>query len=349
MVKKNKITLAVLSVLFYVCAITLLVIGGTKDLQIDINIFNPQSQLAISMEAFGQFVYWAMWGPLFSVLFLTAHTFNECLEMLGRVFPFIKPIKNTDAKAFKVIDKLVLIVWKVAFFVLGDIGWKKLIENVLKQFVDLSQVSYFAICAVVTAISILAFSRIDKKTLNKLEGLALAGLVIGICYKVVENCKSITNRPRFREMVAWSNGVTQIDDGETISYGELDGLKSNLNSKMVDATNFNDYTPWFKKGPDVDIYDHQNSFPSGHTTYSCTLFLSSLFCMAFDKLKKLAPIAFVLSTVYVAVMGYSRIVAGAHFLTDVVGGAIIGYTVFLIVCGIYSLFNKKSILPTREL
>jgi membrane-associated phospholipid phosphatase len=55
-----------------------------------------------------------------------------------------------------------------------------------------------------------------------------------------------------------------------------------------------------------------------------------------------------ISFVYVALMGYSRMIAGAHYLTDVVGGAIIGYTLFLIVYKIYNTFCNKSILPTRK-
>lgn len=349
MTKKNRKILILLSAVFYVVATVLMIIGSKNDLQIDMSLFNPQNKFAIYMEAFGQFVYWGMWGPLFAVLFLTAHDFNECLGVLSKLIPIIKPIKNTDSKAFKIINKLVLIVWKVAFFVLGDIGWKKLIENIFKRFVDIPQIAYFIICAVVMAVSVIIFSRIDKKVLNKLEGLALAGIVIGICYKIAENCKEITGRIRFREMVAWSNGITQQDDGVTISQGELNNLTTRLNKSMAENTNFGAFTQWFKKGANVDFYDHPNSFPSGHTTYSCTVFLSVLFCTAFEKLKKIAPFAFILSVVYVAVMAYSRMIAGAHYLTDVAAGAIIGYTVFILVYGLYTLFNKKSILPTRDL
>lgn len=349
MTKKSKSTVIILSVVFYIFAAALMIIGTKNDLKIDMSLFNPENKFAISMEAFGQFVYWAMWGPLFSVLFVTAHGLNDCLDILGRILPFIKPVKNTDSKVFTVLDKLVLIVWRVAFFALADIGWKKLIENVLKQFVDLSQVVYFIICAVVSVISIFIFSRVDKKALNKLESLALAGIVLGICYKVVENCKGITHRIRFREMVAWSNGITEEKDGAILSCGKISHLKSQLNSSMVDNTDFSAFTQWFKKGDDMGIYSHPDSFPSGHTTYSCTIFLSVLLCRAFDKLKSIAPIAFIVSFLYVILMGYSRMLAGAHYLTDVAGGAIVGYTLFLLVCGLYTLFNKKSILPTREI
>jgi membrane-associated phospholipid phosphatase len=325
-----------------------MILGSVEqnDLLIDSKLFNPTSEFAITFEAFGQFVYWGMWGSLFTILFLTAHGLNECIEVLGRIFKFIKPISKTDSKAFKFFDTAVKIIWKVAFFALAVIGWKKLIENLLKRFVDFNQLTYFIICAVFAVVAIIICSRIDKKTLYKLESLALAGVLLGIFYKVVENLKGITERVRFREMVAWSNNFVD-DDG--LSFGKLDGLSTRLNSNMVDKTDFSAFTPWFKKGDDMGIYSHADSFPSGHTTYSCTLFLSVLYFKAFDNLKKLVPFAFAISTVYVALMAYSRLVAGAHYLTDVAGAAIIGYTLFIIVTAIYNKFNEKGILPTKEL
>jgi membrane-associated phospholipid phosphatase len=345
MTKSNKKSFIIFSIVFYIIAIALMIIGSIKDLQIDMALFNPQSNFAITFETFGQFVYWGMWGPLFTVLFLTAHGLNECLDVIGKILPFVKPISNTDSKAYKVFDKIVKIVWQVVFFVLGVIGWKKLIENVLKKFFDIPALAYFGICIVVTIIGILVFSKINKRTLYKLEGLALAGVLLGIFYKIIENTKGITNRVRFREMVAATNGFYN-EDG--LSQGKLDGLSSRLTSDMANGTDFGAFTPWFKKGDDMGIYSHADSFPSGHTTYSCTLLLSSLFCNAFEKLKKIAPLMLLISFVYIALMGYSRMIAGAHYLTDVTGGAIIGYTLFLIVKAIYDKFYDKAILPTRK-
>lgn len=340
---KNK-TLLIFSLFFYIAGIALMIVGSMYDLQIDKAVFNPQSKFSIGFEAFGQFVYWGMWGPLFTVLFLTRHDLNKCLDIIGRVFPFIKPVSNTDAKAYKVFNFIVKAIWTLGFFVLAVVGWKKLIENILKLYLDISQPVYFLICAVVAAVFILIFSKIDKKTLNKLESLALFGLLLGICYKLVENAKENSDRIRFREMVAASNNFY---NEKGLSYGKLDGLNTRLDKSMIAYTDFSAFTNWYKKGDDMGIYSHANSFPSGHTTYSCTLFLSYVFCNAFDKLKKLAPTAFAVSFVYVVIMGYSRLIAGAHYLTDVAGGAIIGYTLFIIIGAIYNKFNTKNILPTR--
>lgn len=342
--KKQK-GIFVFSIIFYLIAIGLMIAGSLYDLQIDKALFNPESKFAIGFETIGLFVYWGMWGPLFTVLFLTRHNLNECLDMLGRVFPFITTVKDTQTKAYKFFNFVVQAIWTLGFFVLTDVGWKKLIENVLKNFVDLSQGAYFGICAAVSVISILIFSRIDKKTLNKLESLALAGVLFGILLKLVDIPKDIFHRVRFREMVAASNGIF---NEKGLSQGALDGMHTSLNIGMMDGTDFSAFTNWYKIGDDRGVYAHPSSFPSGHTASSCTLFLSVLFCNAFDKLKKAAPFALAVSVIYVAVMGFSRMVAGAHYLTDVAGGAILAYTLFIIVLAVYNKFIDKGILPTRR-
>lgn len=344
--KSNNKPIVIFSVLFYILAIAMMILGSINDIEIDKALFNPQNMFAITFENIGLFVYWGIWGPIFTILFLTAHTFNECLEVLGRIIPGIKPIEN-DSKAFNTFNKLVKIIWQVAFFVLAIIGWKKIIENVAKKFVDLSQLSYFIICAVVATLAMLLFSKINKKTLNKLEGIALAGLLFGILLKIVESCKTITQRVRFREMVAASNGFF---DEEGLSYGKLEGFTTRLTKDMAKNSNFDAFTPWYQMGKgEMGIYSHTDSFPSGHTFDSCAIFLSALVCNCFEKLKKYEVLAYFISGAYVITMAVTRLLTGAHYLTDVAGGAIVGYSLFLIVSFIYKQFSAKGILPTRSI
>lgn len=342
------------SVAFYAVAVVLMAVGTAKDLQIDISLFNPQSKFAISFETLGIFVYWAMWGPLFTVLCLTRHSLNEGLEIANKVFPFIKPFKDENLKVYRSLNFIVKNVLGIFFFVMSVVGYKKLIQNVLKKFVDLSQPVYFVICAIVAVIFLFLFSRIDKRILNKLESLALVGVFVGFWFWIVENLKGVTARIRFREMVAYSNGIVKCDSNGTpiipaVSHASLDGFESKLNPNMIKYTDFAPFTKWYQKGnTSLTCYNHRDSFPSGHTVYSCTIFLSTLFCGAFKRLKKFAPIALIVSFVYVFLMGWSRLVAGAHYLTDVAAGAIIGYSIFLVGWALYNRFNDKGILPTRK-
>lgn len=47
------------------------------------------------------------------------------------------------------------------------------------------------------------------------------------------------------------------------------------------------------------------------------------------------------SAQYAAAMGYTRLAAGAHYLTDVAAAAIIGYTAFVTVRFIYIKVSAK--------
>lgn len=341
--KKAKNNFIIFSVIVYIIGIAGMIAGSICDIKIDLALFNPENSISRIAESFGQFVYWGIWGSAFAILFLSRRNLQECLEVISKVFPFIKPVKNTDTKLYKLFDFIVKALSAAAFLILSAIGWKKLIENVTKNILlemgkdDLSQFFYFIISGVVAVISILIFSKINKQTLRKLEAVALAGILLGICYKIVEECKNITSRVRFREMVAYSNGFLNEE-------GLSEGKHSPLTRSMAENTDFSAFTNWYKKGDDMGIYNRADSFPSGHTTYACTTFLSVIFCSAFEKLKKLTPLAFCFSIAYTAGMAVTRLVTGAHYLTDVAGALLIGYTIFVIVYSIYNRFVEKKII-----
>lgn len=333
----------VYSVIFYAVAIALMAVGTALDLKIDMAIFNPENTFAQLAEAFGQFTYWGIWGIAFAIIFVCRRDLNESLAVIGKLFPIVKPAKNTEGKAYKLFNFIVKAITTLGFFVLCGVGWKKLIENVIKNILLLQgkdnwgQPIYFGISFVVAIISIILVSKIDKNALKRLEALALAGVLFGILCKIVEECKNITSRVRFREMVAYSNGFLNDE-------GLSEGKHSPLTSAMVNGTDFGAFTPWYKIGDDMGIYSRADSFPSGHTTYATSTFLLMLVCTTFDRLKKLAPFALCVATVYTFVMAYTRLVAGAHYLTDVAGAMIIGYTVFLIVRSIYNSFVERKVI-----
>lgn len=339
---KNKM-LIVFSFVYYIIFIALMIVGTFKDLQITTGLFNPENSLVRIFENFGQFVYWGIWGPAFTIIFLCRRDLNESLAVINRLVPAIRPVENTQSKAYKFFNLVLKIITTVGFLVLAIVGWKKLIENVIKNILlmlekdNMSQAFYFIVCTVFTAIVIQLCRKIDKAKLKKIESLALAGVLLGIFFKIVEECKNITERVRVREMIAYSNGFLNED-------GLSEGRYSPLTRSMADTTDFSAFTPWYKKGDDMGIYNRADSFPSGHTTYACTSFLLYPICLAYDKLKKLAPLALIIAFAYTAAMGFTRLVAGAHYLTDVAAAAIIGYTLFIIVYKIYVSFTKKGVI-----
>lgn len=340
---RNKM-LFVFSFVYYIIFIVLMIVGTFKDLQITVELFNPENLLARVFESFGSFVYWGIWGPAFTIIFLCRRDLNESLAVINKLVPAIRPVENTQSRGYRVFDFVLKAVTAVGFFVLAVVGWKKLIENILKNILlmlgknDMSQAFYFIFCTVFTAIAVfVCYKTIDSQKLKKIESLALAGVLFGIFLKIIEECKSITNRVRVREMIAYSNGFLNED-------GLSEGRYSPLTSSMADTTDFSAFTQWYKKGDDMGIYNRADSFPSGHTNYASASFLIYLLCSAYEKLKKLAPSMLIIAFIYTAVTAFTRLVAGAHYLTDVAAAAIIGYTLFLIVYKIYFSFSKKGVI-----
>ena len=76
-----------------------------------------------------------------------------------------------------------------------------------------------------------------------------------------------------------------------MSLGKLDKLTPRTSRAMLEGTDFSAYTPWYKKGNDMGIYSHPDSFPSGHTLSATCSFLGILICSASKKLEKLMPLA----------------------------------------------------------
>lgn len=81
------------------------------------------------------------------------------------------------------------------------------------------------------------------------------------------------------------------------------------------------------------------SFPSGHTSNACVIFMIQLYFP--HRRKTLTPILFA----YIAVMAVSRIFAGAHYLSDVLTGAAIS----LLICELWSgIIKRRNTNEVRE-
>lgn len=78
-----------------------------------------------------------------------------------------------------------------------------------------------------------------------------------------------------------------------------------------------------------------NSFPSGHTTTAFTLAL----LMAFEARRTWCDIVFPLIAFFV---GYSRVYLAQHFVTDVLGGVLVGLISASLALWIYAAYKKRK-------
>ena len=311
--KQNKICTAF--IIFYTIFFAALVaVGSFYDLELDKTLFNPNNPFAHFFEIWGEVPRFAMWAPAATILLLSRHSLAECLEIINRLFPFIPTVSENA------LDKV--------------------IRNVGKYYVDLSKGIWYIISAVVAVLFILVCSRIPKSVLNKLEPLALMGILIGLFYCSLDSIKGAVNRVRFREMVAFSNGFENAKD-------------TGITHTLVGSTDFSQFTQWYQKGNGGTMLNGfelgGESCPSGHVLSGTFTLLLPLLCSRFEKLRKLTIPACFLSFLYIASLGLTRMIRGAHFLSDISLGALLGMAFFLIAYGVLKFLESKKVLPARKM
>ncbi len=293
---------------FYVLTLTLLLIGTFYDLQIDRALYNPENGFALFMQKYGEVPRFALWGPAAAVLYATrAWESARLVQVVSFLKAKLSKSKNglsqtARTKLLRAAD----VGFGVGFLVLGYFSWQKLIKNVVKQwFSDEVKETVLYTILLVTVILVVdvlaaycAKKYLKADTLQKLKPLAYGGIVFGILYRIgIDPIKNAVERTRFYE--------------------------------MVDPTVYNDpqftmFTPWYMHG------NGGSSFPSGHTASGAALFLSLTLCDTLDTFKNKERVFFLLSWVYTWVLGFSRMMMGRHFLSDVAMGAMLGFTFALL-------------------
>ena len=169
--------------------------------------------------------------------------------------------------------------------------------------------------AVLTPLTFLALRKVGEDKKKRLLLVLIFGSIVSVISTLLTAnvLKFIWSRPRYYEMAA--------------------------------SGSFAAYTPWFKiNGMNVssfkDIFTSHgmHSFPSSHVCAATNLFI---FCAVVEVFPGDAGrerrIAFI-SALYVFIMAYSRIVVGAHFLSDVTGGFFIGFLTYAVAR--YFFFRK---------
>ena len=82
------------------------------------------------------------------------------------------------------------------------------------------------------------------------------------------------------------------------------------------------------------------SFPSGHTMVSTTMFLTLAYLYSKEKSKTKKRYAYILASIYILLMGLSRIALGVHWPSDIIGGLLAGYIFYELL--IIKIPQKKN-------
>lgn len=114
---------------------------------------------------------------------------------------------------------------------------------------------------------------------------------------------------------------------------------------MLKENNLDMFTAWYHpNGFNFEEGNEVKSFPSGHTSGAAVSYLIMLLPYCFDKFKDTHKKCFALAFIYTSTVAFTRIVMGAHFLSDVTCGAMLTFTIILFAMAIIDkkFSNKLS-------
>lgn len=169
-------------------------------------------------------------------------------------------------------------------------------------FVEENQLAFGIAYGIGFGVMLLLFGRlvhIPEGLKKPLFVLALVGIAVMVVQlSCIEGMKYLWGRVRFRDLLA---------DG---SY---------------DA-----FTPWYI----LNGINGNKSFPSGHTAGAGMSYLLMLFPFVFEKFKDKKQICFWLPCMYTSIVAFTRLVMGAHYLSDVTVGGIVSFSLVLLAMAI---------------
>lgn len=168
-------------------------------------------------------------------------------------------------------------------------------------------------------------------TFDKLYGLGIAAicLTVGYFIKIPEDKRDTVRKFAIIGIITLLAQVLVIE-GMKYLWGRV-RFRDLLAQGSYDA-----FTPWYHPNG----INGNKSFPSGHTAGAGMSYLMMLLPYASDKLKKHPSICFIIPFVYTSIVAYTRLVMGAHYLSDVTMGGVVSFTIVIIAMTVYEKNNE---------
>ncbi len=336
----------------------MMAVGTKNDLQIDMALFNYQNGFAVFMERYGMLPGFSIKLLACSVLCASFPSFEKAKENIRTRLP--KTEKFCASRGGTVA--LFILYMALFLYILFNalLGANDFLNNLLGSglggnltyTLDAGEHSkWLAIPIWAVARSILvcaclvAMRKVNRDHRRVLVFMAIAGLLMYQSGDIIGALKDHFHRVRFREMVAYSHAL--IDASGRSCRGGND-----LPREWVETTSFIAYAPWYQVGNDYGVYSNSTSFPSGHTASAAYTMLLPMLAGKSKKANKLFIPAFLLSFAYTLTMGITRLIRGAHYMTDIAAGAMIMMAMLLLIMGVMNTVErtvqKKSKQKERE-
>lgn len=109
---------------------------------------------------------------------------------------------------------------------------------------------------------------------------------------------------------------------------------------MLEKGTTEGFSQWYQPQGITDSNEYK-SFPSGHTSGAGMSYLMMLLPFVKGKLKDKTTLCFIIPFVYTSVVAFTRLVMGAHFLSDVTVGGMIAFTVVVITMAIIDKSSNR--------
>ncbi|MBR1810936.1 MAG: phosphatase PAP2 family protein [Clostridia bacterium] len=343
-IQKQKIICVAIFYAVFCCG---MLIGTFYDLEIDKALFHYDNPFGIFMEKYAMLPQFSVQLCAFTALLAAYHPAGEAFDIAAAFLPALERIpknRGTYAVLF-ILDHAMYAAFLYGAFQGSNQMLNFLLRtaaggNIQDLLQDAGAPKFFAILVwtlvrlMPIALLLTVFRKTDKKIMKTVEFMAIVGLLMYYSVDIIEVLKAHFHRIRFREMIAYSHGLVNAD-------GWTSRGNAMIPRSWIADTDFSAYGRWYIIGNDRGVYSEPTSFPSGHTTAAVfTMLLAPLF----GKCKKLQPYfvpAFFVGFVYTLAMGISRLIRGAHWLTDISAAALIMFTICLLYTKILRLGEKR--------
>ena len=129
---------------------------------------------------------------------------------------------------------------------------------------------------------------------------------------------------------------------ELVITGGMKLLWGRVRYRDLLAAGSNDAFTSFLK---INGYTGNRSFPSGHTASAATIYLAMFLPLLSKKCRQYRWLCFCVPFVYTSLVAYTRLVMGAHYLSDVAVGGVVGFSCVLISVAVVDRVIRKKSIP----
>lgn len=296
----------------FVIAILGIIFGSFYDLQINQAIYSYKNGFGIAMAAFGC-------APIYIGLGVCA---------IGYIL--------FGLKLTKLWQKISLITLGILTILVGTYFQADMLVSV--NAFDIEHMLFYVgvpvgllVVGIGCLIGYFIFKNVDVESDIYLLMLLLAApVILGISNIMTQIIKDVMCRPRFRVLISHQEFVSI--SGDFRNWWEIGkDVKADYLNRFADITS-----------------EEFESFPSGHvTTASCLIGFLVYGARLNSNYEKYQVLMFYVGLIWAMMMGFSRMLIGAHYLSDVSFGLLFFSIVFVIIDLIFFKNKKKNIIEAK--